>query len=289
MLSFLRIFCISAWSKLPKLILQPVLIFSWIIIYVYDTNFNNIDSKKNINKNSANNINKSIIKIDKTKTAKSYEVKKSVINLNWKIWTENVSQGWITSSWTFKIPEYKELCNKKDEKYNFLCTKVESDFFYNNYFGECSAIKDNKIDLCKNQLFPEFEWYCKWNYYIYQAATKNDSSYCDIFKTDFKEAHISLSKDNYSFCMEMYDLSQNFTQEKLIKSNMDNFWNMELKNHIDAEINKNPNLCYKISWIDARMKCLIYSQWLKCDQLNNKDYIYSLLDNTSYFYFNETK
>jgi len=207
-----------------------------------------------------------------------------------------------SSTWNLDIKtnssySYKNYCSKWSS--TWVCDFIDNDFFYSSYYWECAAIRDNDISKCDLLTLDEHVDFCKNNFIIYSSIKSWDILKCDsldhtntwtydkdwnAIKTDWYNEIWHNKKDNKSFCKIATKLSKSRNLNDIDSFILEYFWEDRFWPRVFWVVLQDSNYCYKIDWIDDKIKCLIYTNSLKCNNLSDKEYIYELIDNTNHFY-----
>lgn len=207
-----------------------------------------------------------------------------------------------SSSWNIKSKlnssdMYKNYC--LNWEWIWICNIINSNFFNSYFYGECKAVYYNDSEYCNLLTNDEDRRFCKNNIILYNAIIKSDIDNCNLLtetnywvydnnwnkiKTnEFNELWHN-DKSNFDFCIEAVNLSKSKNINDISKFVLDFFWEDRFSSRVFWLILQDSNYCFESSWIDDKIKCLIYTKELDCDSLINKDYIYKLINNTNHFY-----
>jgi hypothetical protein len=207
-----------------------------------------------------------------------------VINYWDKTFVDSVANWGAVPEWLFTEKEFKRICND-NVKNNRFCDDIKWDFYKNKYYWLCNTILTDDISFCSSikSDSPKDQSICEISYYLNKAISEKKTASCNIFKDKYVEFKISQSGDNYDLCSEFVWLAQKFSDAASAKFNDKYFsWLNEL-DFTNAIINDDPKSCEKITWINEKIKCLAYTKTLRCDELDNPEYIFKIINNTNYF------
>lgn len=197
--------------------------------------------------------------------------------------------------------QYKKHCKDNIED-DSICQKIHEGFFYDSFHGECLAVKYNDISSCDLMQDNERKRFCRKNFQLYQIILSSDHLRCeDLGETHswevsddsnlvHSENYNELShnnKSNIQFCRSAVSLFLNPDHSEINNFVTDYFWgDKRFAPRVFGVFSQDSKYCWDATWIDERIKCLIYTRGLQCDKLSDTQYIYELIDKTTHFHDN---
>lgn len=186
------------------------------------------------------------------------------------------------------LNDYKNYC-KKDKDHS-LCKMIDTNYFLNYFSWECEAVQKLDQKYCDSLIVKENIEYCKNNLMVYDIILNGNRDDCyKLWKTIYWKNWNEIwhaNKENIDFCVWAYDLKGTKDINKIKDFTIKSFWEPRFLPRVLWIIKQDSKYCYESSWIDDKIKCLIYTKSLNCSMLKDKDYIYELINNTNHFYDN---